>query len=237
MRILAAENRVQANHVALPVERFEIMRDGEQVHFGRQFVRRVSPVAVGENAELSRADEFLEPLLHGAHLGLAVVRPRRNRLRDARGARGIRLERARHVHPIERVQVVEVDHVILNELHPVNQVANRVRVGRNLDVERVLDRPAARDRVHDGAHAANALRERPCVARIAALHDRFDAAELRGRRPRLCDLAVLGLRFDAQVALDPRDGIDDDLGSSHCASPHHRRFRGSAASPCGAGSA
>ena len=35
------------------------------------------------------------------------------------------------------------------------------------------------DRVHHRAHAADALGERPRVARIASLHDDLDAAKLR----------------------------------------------------------
>ena len=78
VRVLAAEDRVQPDHVALPVERLEVVRHREQVHLGRQLVRRVPPVAVGEDAELPAADERLQPVLHFGEVRLRVVRPGRD---------------------------------------------------------------------------------------------------------------------------------------------------------------
>jgi len=101
------------------------------------------------------------------------------------------------------VEVVEVDHVVLDELHPVDQVANDVGVRRDGDVERILDRSARRDGMHHRADPADSLDVRPRVARIAVLHDDLDAAKLGGCRPRIGDPPVFRLRFDAKVPLDP----------------------------------
>ena len=38
--------------------------------------RRVTPVAVGENAELAATDELFQPLMHAPHFVLAVQMPR-----------------------------------------------------------------------------------------------------------------------------------------------------------------
>ena len=64
--------------------------------------------------------------------------------------------------------------------------------------------------MHGGADAADALGEKPGVARVAAFQDELDAAPHLPRRPGVGDLAVLHLDIDAEVALDAGDGIDGD---------------------------
>ena len=92
VRVLAAEDRVQPDDVALPVERLEVVRHGEQVHLGRKLVGRMAPVAVGEDPELAAGDELLDPVLHPAEVGLGVVGPGRDLARDRRGAGRVGLE-------------------------------------------------------------------------------------------------------------------------------------------------
>jgi hypothetical protein len=53
MGVLAAEQRLDLDDVALPLERLQVVGDGQQVCLGRQFVRRVPPVAVGERPDLA----------------------------------------------------------------------------------------------------------------------------------------------------------------------------------------
>ena len=67
------------------------------------------------------------------------------------------------------------------------------------------------------ADAADALRERPRVARVAALQDDLDAAEHRRRRPGVADRAAVDFGLDAQMAFDAGDRIDDD--AAHDCSP------------------
>ncbi len=64
--------------------------------------------------------------------------------------------------------------------------------------------------MHQRADTADALGERPGVARVAALQDHLDAANHRARRVRLGDPVSVHLRFDAQVAFDTSDRIDND---------------------------
>ena len=59
VRVLPAEHRVHLDELALPVERFEVVRHGHQVRFGRQPVSGVAPVGVGERPELAAIDEPL----------------------------------------------------------------------------------------------------------------------------------------------------------------------------------
>jgi hypothetical protein len=221
VRVLAAEDRLQAHRVALPLERLEVVRHADEVHRGRQLVGRVPPVAVGEDAQLSRAHVLLQAILHRLEVCRIAGGPRRDRLGDLRRLVRVGLEGAHHVHPVERVEVVEVHHVVVHELHAEHEVADDVRAGRDLDVQRVLDGPAARDRMHRGAHAADALGECPAVARVAALQHQLQPAERGGGGPRLLDAAIVGRHFDAEVSLDPGDRVDDDLLPSHDASRLH----------------
>jgi hypothetical protein len=75
--------------------------------------------------------------------------------------------------------MVEMNDVILNTLRGDDEIAQQPGVGRRRGANRILDRADRRDGVHRRAHATDALRERPRVARIAALEDQLDAAEHR----------------------------------------------------------
>ena len=78
------------------------------------------------------------------------------------------------------------------------------------------------------ADAADPLRERPGIARVAALQNELDAAEHRRRRPRVADGAAVDLRLDPEVPFDARDRIDDDAahsGSPFCSGDGRLRLR------------
>ena len=57
VRVLSAEHRVHLDELALPVERLEIVGDGQEVGLGRQLVGGVAPVGIGERTELPAFDE------------------------------------------------------------------------------------------------------------------------------------------------------------------------------------
>ncbi len=122
---------------------------------------------------------------------------------------GIGLERVDDVHPVQRVQVIEVDHVILHVLRGEHDVADQLRRGRNGDAQRVLNRAHAGQRVHRGAHAADALGDGPGIARIAADEDLLQAAHHGAGAECVGDDAVFYHRFNAQVAFNASDRIDD----------------------------
>ena len=66
MRVLTAKNSVNLYDLFLKIKRFQIMGYRDKVDFRRQLVGRVSPVAVGENTELTafnKADKFLLKIL------------------------------------------------------------------------------------------------------------------------------------------------------------------------------
>ena len=130
VRILAAEDRVDLDDLLLPFERVEVVRDGDQVDFRRQLVGRVTPVAVGEDAQTA-GGEGLDLVLHLGEIRGRVLVPLREGLRQLGGLLGVGLERVDDVDPVERVQVVEVDHVILHVLRGHHDVADELGGGRN----------------------------------------------------------------------------------------------------------
>jgi hypothetical protein len=75
VRILATEDRVQSRDVTLPDERVQVVCNSHQVRFRRQFVGRMTPVRLREDAELAGFDEVGDLLLH-----IAEVAGRRSRI-------------------------------------------------------------------------------------------------------------------------------------------------------------
>jgi hypothetical protein len=68
--------------------------------------------------------------------------------------------------------------------------------------KRVFDCPHRSDAVHQRAHAADALRKGPGIARVSATQDDLNAANHGAGRPRLGNLIAIHLCFDSQMALD-----------------------------------
>ncbi len=168
----------------------------------------MAPIAAGKQAQLAAIDHAFDALLDASEIGGAGFFVIRNGLRDLRSLRRIGLERRGDVHPVERVQVIEVDHVILHHLRAGDQVADDARVLRHIDLQRVFDRADARQSVDHGAHSADALRPDPGFARIAALQDQLDAAEHGAGAPGVGNLSAVHLRFDAKMAFNASDWID-----------------------------
>ena len=119
------------------------------------------------------------------------------------------LERGHHVHPVQRVQVVEVHQVIVHIQVQLHQVADGVGVLGNLDRQRIFHRAHRSQRVRAGTHAADTLGEGPRIARIAAFQDHFQAAPHGAGGHRVADHVVaVQIHFDAQVSFDTAHRID-----------------------------
>jgi hypothetical protein len=176
--------------------------------FGRQAVVRVAVITVGKNTQLAGFNEVLELRLGIGEIARAGLGIARNRLRQLGSRLGVRRQRGNHVHPVERVQVIEVHHVVVHVLGADHQVADQLRVGGDIDSQRVFYRTYRGDPVHQRADAADALGKGPGVARVAALQDQFDAAHHGAGTPGAGDLPVIGsFRLDAQVPFDAGDRI------------------------------
>ena len=139
MRVLAAEHRVHLDELTLPIERLEIVRDRHQVGFCGQAVRRMAPVRVGKRPELAAVDEAFDAIADASEVLRARERPIGDRLGKRRRLRRVCRQRRHDIDPVERVQVIEVDDVVLHALRADDQIAQQPRVGRRCRPDRVLD--------------------------------------------------------------------------------------------------
>ncbi|MPM14565.1 hypothetical protein SDC9_60929 [bioreactor metagenome] len=212
MRVLAAEDGVDLDDLLLQIKRLEVMGRRHQIRLGRQQIGRVVPIAVLEKPELPAFDELLQTVLHVAEVAGGGQRvARAHRLLQLGSGLRIGAERIHRVHPIERMQVIEMDDMVVDLQRELHHVADRVRVVRDLDAKRILDRADRGQRVGAGADAADPLGEGPGVARVAALQDDLKPAPHRAGRDRVADDAVLvDIHLAAHVALDAGDRVDDD---------------------------
>ena len=211
MGVLAAENRVDLHHVALPFQRIEIMRHRHQVGFRRQAIIRVTIIAVGENAQLAGFHECFQFLLRICEIARAGLGVTGDRLRQCRGGLGVGRQGRDHVHPVQRVQVIEMHHVIVHVLGGDHQVADQLGIWRYLVAQGVFHRADRGNAMHQGADAANTLGESPCIARVASLQDQFDAPDHGAGTPGTGNLPVIAaFRLDAQMAFDAGDWINYD---------------------------
>ena len=134
VRVLAAEDNVRDNEILLLVEHLEVMRDRHEMHLGRQHLKvRMIPPLCGEDAELSALDDLLNLCLErgvvGGRRDRHIVRVRlgvesrgaaegqavgiEHRILERRRRRGIGFERFDGADPVERVQMIEVDNMIV----------------------------------------------------------------------------------------------------------------------------
>ena len=123
MGILAAENGMNLDEAALPVERFEIVRQRHQIGLGRQLVSRMPPIGIGERAELATLHESLNAIAHTGKIRCAGQRPIRDRLCKACGFGRITVECVDDVDPVQRVQMIEMHDVVLDDLRRLDEVS------------------------------------------------------------------------------------------------------------------
>ena len=204
------------------------------MHLGREeLIVRMIPPLRGEDAELTAVDDLLHLCLDrgviGGRCDREVVRVgirvecRRpaerqaigleHRVLERRRRRRIRLQCLERADPVERVEVVEMDDVILMPEARRNDVADVVRVLWDRDAECVLDGTQTAERMRGCADAADALNVCPCIARIAVVHDELKAAPCRAGGDGIGDLArcLVHLQLNAQMSLTPGDWVDNDV--------------------------
>src|SRR5208283_4457965 len=123
---------------------------------------------------------------------------------------------------IQGVQMIEVNHVILNRLGGRNNVADQARVVGNCDAQCVLDRVDRSQCVDHGANATDPLRPNPSLPRISAAQDQLNPPEHRSRAPCICYQATVYLSLNAEVSLNTCHWIDHN--PRHAALPTLRCY-------------
>ena len=210
MRRLATENADHLVGMPLHLECLQIVDDSDQIDLGRELHRRVSPVAVGEDTELTGTNESCQPILDLGKLGLAVARPGRQALGEARCLARVGFQGAGDINPVERREVVEVHDMVVNGMRQNDHVPDVLGVDRHFELQRVLDGAYRSERMDCSTYAADALGDRPGITWIAPDQDVLDASPHLARGPRFLDLAAVHFDIDTQVAFDSGYWINRD---------------------------
>jgi len=211
MRVLAPQDGVDLDDILLPLQRLQVVGGGHQVRLRWQFHGNMTPVAVGKRAETPLGDKGLQLVLHPLEIGGGVQRPFGDRGCQGSGFCRVGLEGGGDVHPVEGVQVVEVDHMILHILDSNDDISDMFGIGRDLDIERILHGPDRGDGVHRCADTTEALGEVPGITGVAPLQYFLDAAEHGAAAPGVDNFAVAHFGLDAQMPFNAGYGVNDDL--------------------------
>ena len=98
------------------------MSDRHKIRFGRKFIGGMTPVAVRVQTKLTAFRQALTFCCTPFKIGSRRFRPVGNRLGERSVLRGIGFERTDDIHPVERVQMIEMNDMILHILDAGNEV-------------------------------------------------------------------------------------------------------------------
>ncbi len=113
VRRLATQHANDLVRLALELERLQVVRKREQVHFRAQSHLGMAPISVGEDAQLSTGRDSFDFVLRRPHFVAGVASPWGEALGQGRGFRGICLRDLQDIDPVKRREVIEVDGVIV----------------------------------------------------------------------------------------------------------------------------
>lgn len=104
-----------------------------------------------------------------------------------------------------------MDQVVMHLEVELHQIANRIRVLRNLNAQRIFYCPHRGQRMGAGTDSADSFGECPRIARITPFEDHLESAPHRPGRDRVTDhTVVVDIDLDPHMAFDTGHGIDDD---------------------------
>ena len=163
-------------------------------------------IGVGKGAELAAVHQRSDLGLHGFQRFGGKRLPGNGRV-ELRGLDRICLERGGHIHEIQRVQMIEMHHMVMQVLHAQHQIADGRGVSGDFHADGVFKGAGGGKGVGVGAYAAGALREMLRVTRVTALENHFQPAEQCGGAASVLDAAVFHFHLDTQMSFDAGDGI------------------------------
>ena len=177
MGIFSAENGMHPGGLGLKPQGFDIMGCCHQVGFRRQFVGRMAPVGVGKGSQLAAVDKGLQPVLNI----FKIIGTAPGRIADIVGQGGcfcrIGLQGADNIHPVQGMQMIEMDDVIMLELGTMEQVSDNTCVFGNFDANRIFDCPHRGQSMCVRSDAAGALHKMLRIPGITSLQDELDSPE------------------------------------------------------------
>jgi len=210
VRVLGAENGVEAGCPGLDAQGLHIVSRSHEVGLRRKFVRGMPPVGIGKRPQLAAFHKGSQPLLDGfeidgaSHLGVAHIIGERGR------GLGISLQGAHHVHPVQGVQMIKVDEMIVLELGAVEEIADDSGVVGNFYLDRIFDCPHRGQGMGQRSDPAGALDKMMGIPGIPAQKDQFDSAKHLAAAPGIDDFAAGDFHFNSQVPFYSCDRIDGD---------------------------
>ncbi len=191
------------------------MSHTQKVHFRRELVPGMAPVGVGKDAQLAAFDQGLNSFLHRPEITDGVLRPAGESSGEVRRLLRVSPQGADHVNPIQGVQDIEMDHVVLQVVRAEHQVPDKLGIRRDGDTERVLHGAHGSQRVHGRADPAGAFGEGPGVPRVSASQDDLQPADHCPCGKGVGDHSPADIGLNPQVALDPSNGVNDDSFGHH----------------------
>ena len=168
MRGFSGENRDRFGELPLEPKRFEVVVHMDQILLGAETIGGVSPVTVGKEPQPPRFDETGKLLFDGfemaVRIAVGVFTPN---LRVFGSLRRIGAEGSGDIDKIERMEVVIVDNMVLNEQREGHEVTNQLGVMGDFDTVRILYRTDLSTVMDVRTHAANPLSDKSRISGIA----------------------------------------------------------------------
>jgi hypothetical protein len=111
------------------------------------------------------------------------------------------------------MEMIEVNHVVLNVLDARDEIPDDPGVVGDLDPQSIFNSSHGADGVNRCSDPSYPLGHKPGPAWITPLQDDLQPAPHGAGTPRIGHLPTIYLGFDAQVSLNARDGIYGDFVS------------------------
>ena len=122
-------------------------------------------------------DKSLNALLHAFEIIDATHGRIAHIIRQGGGFLGIGLQGTDNVHPVQGMQMIKMNNVIMLELGAHEQIANDARIVGYLDADCIIDCPHRGQSMGVSSDAAGALHKMMGIPWISALQDDLDTPE------------------------------------------------------------
>jgi len=177
VRILPAEDSVHSGRLGLETKGLDVVGGSHQVGLRRQFVSRVSPIGIVEGPELPAVHKGLESLLHIFKIGGAAPGGVGHIVRKRGRLNRIRLEGADDIHPVQGVEVVEMDDMILLILGSMQEVPKDAGIFGNLYTHGMFHCPHRGQSMGVGSDSTGTLHKMVGVPGISTEQNDLDPPE------------------------------------------------------------
>ena len=145
-----------------------------QIRFRRQFVGGMSPIGIGKRTQLAAVDEGFQALLNTFKIRASPLGSVADIVRQCCGLFGIGFKRTDNIHPIQRMQMIKMNNMIMLKLGAHQKVADNSCVFGYLHANCVIDCPHRGHSMGVRSDAAGELYKMMGIPWIASLKDQLD---------------------------------------------------------------